>query len=584
MRGSPLGALFIVAVALQLVPIALLDVVVTVDGALHLAHSTAFWNYVLQRSDLPAQYATLELLPATNLIPELALGLLALMVGPVAAEKIVIGGFVVGFPLSVAWAISGVSRARWWLAFLAIPMAVSFAVAFGFLNYVYGFLGFVLVAGHVARHRGGWGGRALVGLGGLLTATYAAHVLPFALALLLLAVATLTDWYRARGSPPDLLRRSAPLAVAAAPGLLLTTALILGGLEADRSGSPIVRLAAEPRPLPVTVAGLLSLSSGLAVFDLREVAFTALLAALLAVLTLVAVIKRPRPWTLRSADAYLFFGVVVIAAYLGLDDGAGLASGGGFIHPRLAVVPVLALLLWLADRTWDRRVVGGLAVASLVAVVGLAALRWPWQKEMSDRAVAYASLAPCLARQSTILQVNLADFTDSPLGRVTPFHGEAGRLAVPTDGWDIANLGFTIPYFPVRNRPETDPHRHLAQAERRLRAIPPWIDPLGYQERTRGRIDYIVVYGRARAEAATLADPGWTELQEQLAAGYEPVANSPDGLLEVYERTTRAPAGEAQRRANPDVCGVRPTAAAAVSGASMHHWTDPEPPPRRTEP
>ena len=34
------------------------------------------------------------------------------------------------------------------------------------------------------------------------------------------------------------------------------------------------------------------------------------------------------------------------------------------------------------------------------------------------------------------------------------------------------------------------------------------IDPLGYEERTPGRIDYLVVYGRARAEAATLADPG----------------------------------------------------------------------------
>jgi hypothetical protein len=442
-------------------------------------------------------------------------------------------------------------------------MAVSFAVVFGFLNYVYGFLGFVLVAGHVVRHRDAWGGRALLGLGVLLTLTYAAHVLPFGLALILLAVTTLTDWYRARGSLPDLVKRSVPLAAAAAPGLLLTVALILGGIEASRNASAIVPLDAESRPFLVTAAGLLSLSNGLAVFDLREVAFTALLAAVLAVLTLVVVVKRPRPWTLRSADAYLFFGVVVVVAYLGLDDGAGLASGGGFIHSRLAVVPVLALLLWLADRTWDQRVISGVAIASLVAMVGLAALRWPWQQEMSDRATAYASVAPCLARQSTILQVNLADFTDSPLGRVTPFHGEVGRLAVPTDGWDIANLGFTIPYFPVRNRPETDPHRHLAQAERRLRAIPPWIDPVGYEKGSSGRIDYIVVYGRARAEAATLADPGWADLRGELAADYAHVADSPDGLLEVYERTTRAAEGEAQRRANPVVCGGHP----AVGGS-----------------
>jgi hypothetical protein len=88
--------------------------------------------------------------------------------------------------------------------------------------------------------------------------------------------------------------------------------------------------------------------------------------------------------------------------------------------------------------------------------------------------------------------------------------------------------------------------------------IPSAIDPLGYEQRTDGRVDYILLSGRSEASPEVLVSEPWMDLRRALDTGYRRVAVSPGGHLEVFERdvTEVRQAGTAARSHAPAACPV----------------------------
>lgn len=571
---------FVSAIAVHLAVVLALPYFVAADGAAHLGGAAAFWDSVFRGESIVSRYAFIQLLPATNLIPDLPAGLLAMAIGPQLAEKLLIGGFVVGLPAATAYAVRGVAPGRWWLAFLVIPLSFTFTLHYGFYPFCYGALGLVIVMGYVVRHRARWTWKATLVLAILLTGTYMAHVLPFGVALLFMGIVATVGWLT---SEPRSLRASAAMWVrpclAALPGIVLTCYLVVIGLLDERTelvldgrgsvASGSASLASSVRDVLILLRSVLSLGLGVVTFENREYAVTAGLAALLLGMLLVALWRRARPIELRPEDAYLLFGVVVVIAIVVLPRNADFAAGGTHLGERLAPLPVIGLLLWLAAADLGdapgrvlRRMPWLVAVVSIAAAAGLVGLRVPYYVANSQRAEAYVSVAPCLATEATMIQVNLGRVA----GGISPFVADTGRLVSLRGGWDIGNIGAALPFFPLRNRPETDPYRYLVLPGGSIERIPPTIDPAGYNASTPGRVDYVLVYGRPLATGQTLTSASWQALSTQLDADYVLVATSHDSMLEVYESRDDplASAGAAARAGAGDAC--RPAASARGFG------------------
>jgi hypothetical protein len=194
-------------------------------------------------------------------------------------------------------------------------------------------------------------------------------------------------------------------------------------------------------------------------------------------------------------------------------------------------------VIWLAAQPWrggERRVaqVGGALAALLLLVARLPAYRG-LDVQLRD----YLSVSEHLAPRSTLLPISFASRGMGPDGRVLSIRVEpllhaAARLAVERDVVNLGNYEAASTVFPVRFRPEIDPYRHLGPP-RGLMRKPPQVEITGYDERTPGRIDYVLVWGPADDPGAA---PARAELEAQLRPGWEPIFVSPRGWTRLYRR------------------------------------------------
>lgn len=566
-----LALAFVAAIGVHLAVVFALPYFVTVDGPAHMGGAVAFWDAVLRGDSIVGRYVVIQLLPATNLIPDLPAGLLAEAIGPHLAEKVLVGGFVVGLPAATAYAVRGVAPGRWWLAFLIIPLTFTFALHFGFYPFCYGVLGLVITVGYVVRHRARWSRGSTVVLAVLLTGTYVAHVLPFAISLLFIGLAATVAWLTTEnGSVKIIANRWAPTFLAALPGILLTCCLVVVGQLDERTGlvmDGVGSAGPDDSPLDALKVALsdlrdtLNLSLGTVTFDAREGVLTLAIGVILLAMLLLAVRRRGWSRELRFEETFLLFGVIVVAAIVLLPRNANFAAGGSHLSQRLALLPVFGLLLWLAAADLGessgrvvRRMPWLVAAVSIAAAAGLVGLRLPYYIALSEYAKAYVSVAPCLAEDATMVQVNLGRVSAG--GRTDPLTADTGRLVSLRGGWDIGNIGAALPFFPLRNRPETDPYRYLVLPGGAIERIPPTIDPASYMANTPGRVDYVLVYGGPVASLETIESASWRFLDAQLGADYALVATSSDRMLEVYESTDDplSSAGATARERAGDAC------------------------------
>ena len=555
-RGGLATSLALVSgIVVELLVVAAVPVFYTVDGATHLGGAFSLGQLITGAAGPFGRYLQLDWFPTPNTSPELLLALLLRGLDQDLAAKILMAGYIVALPLAMVYAVRGVRPASAWIALFALPLTFTLTFEYGFYNYSYATAGFLVVAGFVARHRREVGGRNLLLLGALLLLVYSMHMIPFAEALLFLGTVALwdaiADWRSRRSIWPALRAHVVPAALAAAPStLLLLVFMARTGVDEPGRFMPIVS----------KLAAFLSLAMPLATFDTREVVVTSVLALTILALGLAAAWRRWRGFVPTDADAYLAFAVVASAVYVVAPSDS--PSGGSFLLPRLALFPVYGALLWIAAHAigvrWRR--VG--AAAALVVAVALTVLRLPEHAYLSRLVRDYTSVAPCLAHEATMIQVSLARADPGSLRRTDPMIAETGRLSSLTDGLDLDNVDASVPFYLIRYRPETDPFLYLQTNvgvfNSGFQTVPPVIDPIGYEQRTGGRVDYVLVFGRVDAESSTLASPQWARLRSELEAGYRRVAVSAMQLLEVWERDeTPAAAAGVQQRARPEAAACR---------------------------
>lgn len=546
-RNSRLGGLrvfrpeelvFVAALLLQLVPLLALTHVITVDGPSHVAGAVVLARHSDPDYHAFREYYTISLFPSPNLLAQLVLTWLVQLFSATAAEKLLVGGYVVLLPLSLRYAVRSVNPRASWLAYAAFPFTYNYLLWYGFYNFCYGLALGLFAAGYAVRHRGRWAPGNVLVLSALLLLTYFAHLVPLAMTMLFLGTLTIGDASRGvdaenAGSSYGVRRIGlalAPLALAALPALVLAGAFIARG----GAHSEPVR-----KSFPNLLIGLATLTRPIVSFDKREAALSVLIAATLASLVVLAL--RQRGWRgLRGTAAPLAAAALLsVMGYFAAPDSLGVQYG--LISTRLSFFPVFFLLLWLAAQPTARRVRRVSAAAFLAAAVGLMVLQLPALQQYDRHAAEYDDVARVLARGSTLVALRYS-VDRPPRGQVRAYPMDpsvhlASRVAALTAGIDAGHYEAVLNYFPTQFRPGCNLRRRLDPDLNGLEAVPPRVDLLGGDPAGRPVVDYVLVTGFDRAPPEVRHDAATVAVQRQLAERYQLVHTSrPSGLVEVYVR------------------------------------------------
>ncbi len=550
-RARAPGALFAALLVLGVLPIWLVPHVPTQDGANHVESVMALLRWhtstLLQQHYLP----NYGLQP--NWLTQVLFAGLVQLASPRAAEKLVLTGYLVLFPLAFRFALPRTARGRW-AALAVFPFVHGYTFHMGFWNFSYSLALFFLALGYWYRARGRLDVRRGIGFTALTTALFVAHSVSTCAALA--AMTSILAWRcglglrHARGRPAraravlrGYVHRAAATYAFAAPAILLIAAFLV------RQPKP---LAYRPSLLDYAkhLAGLYSLVS----FDRRELFVTCAVSAAVA-LAVIATLRERGRRRLRAGDGWLAAAAVASVLYFLTPDSA---ADGAQLNDRLGLYPFFAALLWLGYSSASARRVRALALALGALFLAGSALRVAKYREIEGYLAEYESVAPHVAEGSVLLPLTFSPFGPRagapPDGkkllsyRVQVFQHTAGYVVTDRRSVDLDNSQANTHHAPLRWRPERNPFTLLSTEPFGVESEPPCVELRAYT-RLAGRIDYVLVWGDTEAGAAE--ECGAAVLGE-LARSYERVfVSRPRGLAQLYR--PRAAEGAAP--------GARPTAA-----------------------
>lgn len=515
------------ALLVQLLPLLLLDRIVTVDGPAHLAGAAVLAGYDDPARQLLRELYVVDLSPVPNLLTSVLLAALLPLTGPDVAERLLLAGYVLLLVLGLRCALRAADPRAGWLAVAAFPFVGSYLLFYGFYNFCLALGLSLFVVGIGLRRRTGWSPAATAGLAGLLLVTWSAHLLPLLVAGLFVAVLSvaraLAD--RQHGTAYAVARHLWGPGLAGLPVLGLTLAFLLS--PASERGEP-VRL-----PLLDLVTGLLTLGRPLVTFSRLEYLPATVVAGTL--LTVAVLAHRQQRPASPERRALAVTGLVMTLAYFASP--ARYGAEFGFLNDRLSFFPPLFLLLWAAGPPPGPRARRAVVGALLGAAVTLAALQAPTQVRHSRAVDELLSVAEDVPRGATLLKLQLwrVPVVGPPARNPfrDPLRHAPGRLAVLRDGVDIGHYEAVYDYFPTRFRTTLNPRRLLDPSLQGLSAVPPDVD----LTRAAPLVDVVLVVGRPQAPADVLQAPSARRVLGELEAGYRQVAVSErSGLVEVWVR------------------------------------------------
>jgi len=525
----PLG--LALAIAAEVAYVSLFSPFYTTDATLQLSTSAALGDSI-GGFDLGTAFLEWNPWPAPNVLSTLLLSGLIALFGAEWGERLVALGYVVALPWAALYAIRSSCAANDWFAFFALPLTFSLTFMYGFFNFSYSVLGFLVLAGFVLRSDVSMPGRRGAALAALLVLAFFTHFVGFLASCLLILVVFAV---RAALHAEDRRRILFQGGLVLLPGALLTILFV-----ASSDSASVVLWTA---PTLSTLSSMATLVWGLASWDALERHVCRLLAATLWALVLVAAVRR-RPWREREPDIVALCVFALAAALVAVIAPSEVASGGSLLSERLVLFPVLGAVLWLSRQRLPNALVVGAAVVAVVAAGALAGLRYDELREGERIIDDLHALAPCVEGGTTIVQANASPLIVGSAGRIDAFADEAGRLSVRRDGLDLSNVAWAVPFSLQQFRADVDPTDRLFLADRHW-AVPPPLDLETYERRAGVTVDYVLLRGRRGLTEETRRSGTWRRFEGSLRREHRLLMTSPRGLWELWATGRRACEGTA---------------------------------------
>jgi hypothetical protein len=453
-------------------------------------------------------------------------------VSPVAAEKAILTGYTVLFPLAFR-ALTPRGTRGWWAALLAFPFVHAFPFHMGFWNFTYGVGLALLTAGFYLRTRGRLGAGRWAVLALLSVVLYLAHLV--ALGSAALVMGSVLAWrarlslLRARGDPDRRTRiaraylgRGLGLATAVGPGLALAVAWIVAHRDHEAMRIPLLELVAK-----------LGVGYSLVAIDRRELYLSATLMLAMFVAFVHLLLARAGRGPRRHAhDGWLVAGAAFTLLYFAIPD---VVAAGAHVSDRFAWFALLSGAAWIGAGSAPDASLRRTTVAFAVVAVAALGVRFQKQRELSDLVAEYVSAEAVIPEGSVMLP--LAISPSGPRGedgyllgyRVKPFLHAAGWIVADRGGVDLKNSQANTDQCPVRFPAERNPFRIIAGSTGRMEGTPPCVD---LRAAARASADYVLVWGATHEELQT---PCGGALAAELAEEFQPVfLSGPRGLIEVW--------------------------------------------------
>ena len=505
------------------------------DGPSHLETVSLLFRLWSHEPGLAGQYFLLNPQPLPNLLTQGLLMGLMLLAPPLAAEKLLLSLMLVSFALAARWTLGGLDPRGRFLSILALPFFYTWTLHMGFYNFVLSLSLFLWAWGYWLRRREGFGPRQALVLGLLALALYFCHPVSLVLTGLAVGVPCLWQALLERGLPlgSRLGRTLWPLVSFAPPALMLLYFVLSHGGAAP----------AEPPQAGYALKSLLGLGA-LVSYGREEFWLYGLLAAglwgLAARAAWIRLVRGER--RLLFGDGLALLGLLCIILAVAAPDNL---SGGGYLTSRLCLYPYFVLLAWLALAEWPRGLRRSIQVGAMALSLSLLVLLSAKYAQLNTYLRDYTSASAHIGDQSTLLPLSLGrvqDVQGRPLSlRVLPFQHAAGYIAAQRPVVDLGHYQGVVDHFPLVFRPGLHPYRHIGP----LAGQAPTVDFATYPARTGGRVDYVLLWGRAQ-DAPGQARAG--AITSQLEKNYDLAYTSPaTGLLRLY-----------RRRGLPDPAGARP--------------------------
>ncbi len=530
MRRYPLEwYLFLAVLAMTVLPIFVVDYVVTTDGPCHLYNSQILYDWHWKgESEFyePFLFLNKQLEPnwLTNLIQVPLLGLF----NAVWAEKIFFLLYLLTFAFGFRTLVLTINPKAGFLSSLGILFAWHHILLTGFTNNAWSIALWFWVVAFWIRSFEREKLSQYLGLALLLFTTYLAH--PVGLMMSLISVVVIT-FFRGVLLVKDSHKKALEFLFAQGVKFLLIAlpVLILFGhfflrrqWKPETSGS-----GALDGFLKLTA--LVSLSS-------REEGIVFALALFILVLFSYSLYGKIRSKQLENDDGFLL--LVLVVLLLALNPPSGF-SGGLDLGIRLGMFPYLCMLFWIAAGSFPSWLRAGIPIVALLFAVTLLSVRLPVQIEASKLAAEVVSCKDHIEERSTLLTLNYDWSGQTPDGQVIAdrnwlfrhFDCYLGlyRQLIISDNYE-ANYW----YFPLIERWQTNMYTQTAKDGINFEHRPPRADILSYRQRTGGQdIDYVLLLSY-REEFGD--HPYTKEIFAQLDAAYTRVFVSENGRAVLYRR------------------------------------------------
>jgi len=534
-RSGRYVALLGIVVAFEVAYILHFSPFVTADAAFHLATASAL-DHSLTGGFVGSRFLEWNPWPAPNLSVTALTAAFIRLFGSDTAEKLVSVAYVISLPLAGLYALSTRRESGALLAFFILPLTFSLTFLHGWLACAYSSIVFLVVAGFVLRSATPMSASRTAGLAALLLLAYLTHIVGYLEACLFVWVLLGTRAVVSREHRRQVLVRGA---LAFAPSVALALVFVIS--SNSQSGW---YWGAGPIP---RVAGLISLTWGVATYDRSEFIFCVLAAAALWALIALASLRR-RPWRERDADTFGLALFTLAAALVAIVSPYGVGSGGGQLPERLMLFPVFGVIMWLGRQQLRKVELEVAAAIAVVAAFGLAAVRYDQFQQLDRIASDLVALERCVPPGQTMIQANLASVPFGSLNnkRIDPLVLEVGRVAAARGGLDLGDIEWHLAYSIQRYQPAADPFTYLParvathyseqDAGKVLEEVPPPLDFGRYERATGRRVDDVFLWGRPEMTAETRDSRTWRGFDRSLRAQYHRYARSPLGWWELWSK------------------------------------------------
>ena len=542
---------FALLLAIVILPIWLFKYFPAWDSPLHLHMADVMAKYGQPGYEILSEYLVPNQMTEPNLAAYYLLMLFASVTNLYVAEKLLMTLYAVLLCCSARYAVRAVNPQASVLSLLFIPTAFTLFIHMGLYNFSLSIALFILVYAFWFKRRAALSPWSLGALAALSLLLVLVHLLGFALLAVAIATTSAYDGAYALARAPDaagrraaaaaLLRRALAIGVAFLPALAIVLSFFLRhGVE---GASAIDQNRLDLLQKLVVMDHLYS-------FARVEVALYAPFVLLVAFLVAYVLLRRWRAdrWRPSAQDGLAATALVIVLLYFFVP----MTTKGVSVAGRLLPFLFAALFLWLATVT-----PGALARRAVLVLIGFVCLTSAgyriWQYDRLNGFLAeYVSAAEYIEPHSTLLPIHFWHESDAGserrlTWRTNPLYHAPGHIGVERNVVNLRNLFLSpevLGYFPMRYREELDPYVHIGPA---IDQKPPVADFLGYEQRTGGSVDYVLVM--ATQPVAELEGKEAARIARQLDQGYDLIYTSPGhGFARLYRRRADV-AGRAETRA-----------------------------------